>query len=88
MAAESYSWCPDCKKWIPGENMNYFEGMKVCDWCLNQEQNKPPHDRFVQDLYYGKKQCIMCDSYETEYIEGTKPKKYKCSECKEEFTLW
>ena len=87
MAGFSFCHCPDCKKWVPSEHMNYFDGMKVCDWCLNQEQEKPPHDRFVYDPNFGKTMCIMCDSYNTEYIPRTKPSKYKCRECGEEFIL-
>ena len=83
----SYCYCPECKKWVPSDSMDYFEGMRVCDWCLNQEQEKPPHDAFVYEPTYGKVQCIMCDSYYTIYIEGTKPKKYICRECGEEFIL-
>lgn len=81
----SYGYCTECKKWVPSDSMNYFDGLRVCDWCLNQEQEQPPHDKFVYDPHYGKVQCIMCDSYETDYIEGTKPRKYKCRECGEEF---
>lgn len=83
----SYSYCPECKKWVPADRMHYFDGMKVCDWCLNQEQEKSPHDKFVYDPYYGTAQCIICDSYDTIYVEGTKLKKYKCRECGEEFIL-
>ena len=79
--------CPECRKWVPAENMNYFDGLRVCNWCLNQEQNEPPHDKFVYDPYFGKVQCIICDSYETQEIVGTKPLKYKCRECEEEFIL-
>lgn len=87
MATGSFGhvYCPDCKKWIPGRYINYFEGIIVCNWCLNQEQEKPPHDKFVYDPHHGHTQCIMCDSYETDYIPGTKPRKYKCRECGEEF---
>lgn len=80
-----FSYCPECKKWIPREHMNYFEGIRVCDWCLNQLQEQPPHNEFVYDPHYGKVQCIMCDSYETDYIPGTKPRKFICRECGEEF---
>ena len=76
--------CPECKKWVPSESMNYFDGLRVCNWCLNQEQNTPPHDQFVYDPYFGKVQCIMCDSYDTQ--ELTKHK-YKCRECGEEFII-
>lgn len=84
MATEGYSWCPECKKWIPGQYMNYFDGIKVCDWCMNQEQEKPPHNKFIHDPYYGKKQCIMCDSYNTVCIGN---ERYKCNDCEEEFIL-
>lgn len=83
----SYSHCPVCKKWVTAEDMHYFSGMKVCDWCLNQEQEKPPHDRFVYDPCYGKVQCIWCDSYNTRHLLGPIPRKYICDECGEEFIL-
>ena len=86
MAKEvSYSFCPECRKWIPQQYMNYFDGIKVCNWCLNQEQEQSPHDKFVREPNYGKAQCIWCDSYDTIYIEGTRPRKFMCRECGEEF---
>lgn len=84
--ATSWSHCPECEKWVPADSMNYFDGIRVCNWCLNQEQEKPPHDQFVYQPS-NKVQCIMCDSYKTDKIEGTDPQKYKCSECGEEFIL-
>lgn len=87
MAGHSYCHCPECKKWVPSDSMNYFDGIRVCHWCLNQIQEQFPHNKFVHDPNFGKEQCIMCDSYETEYISGTKPPKYKCRECGEEFVL-
>ena len=89
----SYSFCPECKKWIPVEYMNYFDGIRVCNWCLNQTQDQPPHDTFVYDPYYGKFQCIMCDSYNTVEVTendttlGTRIRKFKCRDCGEEFIL-
>ena len=85
MASDGWAHCPECEKWVPVESMNYFEGMRVCNWCLNEEQEKPPHNRFVYQPINKGVQCIMCDSYETEYIPGTEPRKYKCRECGEEF---
>lgn len=85
--AFSYNHCQECKKWVPSDRMNYFDGMRICDWCLNQEQEQPPHDKFVYAPNFGKVQCIMCDSYDTDYIAGTLPRKYKCRECEEEFIL-
>ena len=82
-----YSHCPECKKWVPAEFMHYFEGLKVCDWCLNQEQEKPPHNEFVHDPHYGQIQCIMCDSYDTFCTTKTAPPKFKCRECGEEFII-
>lgn len=87
MFDQGYSHCPECKKWVFADNMNYFDGIRVCDWCLNQEQGQSPHDKFVYDPHFGKVQCIICDSYETDYIAGTQPIKYKCRECGEEFVL-
>ena len=82
-----YCHCPECKKWVTSESMNYFDGIRVCNWCMNQEQESPPHDKFVYDPCFGKVQCIMCDSYDTKYIPETKPRKYICNECGEEFVL-
>lgn len=87
MAKHSYCFCPECKKWVPSESMNYFDDIRVCHWCLNQIQEQFPHNKFVHEPNYGKVQCIMCDSYETEHIAGTQPRKYKCTECGEEFIL-
>lgn len=87
MPSFEYIFCPDCKKWIPVGNVNHFDGIIVCDWCLNQEQEQPPHNTFVYEPNYGKVQCIMCDSYDTDFIVGTEPRKYKCHECGEEFIL-
>jgi hypothetical protein len=70
---------------VPVGNMNYFEDMKVCYWCMNQKQDEPPHDKFVYEPHYGQVQCIMCDSYNTIKIESTQPQKYRCRECGEEF---
>ena len=76
--------CPECRKWVPSSNMNYFEGLRVCDWCLNQKQESPPHDEFVYDPNFGSVMCIMCDSLNTRCIAT---KKYKCRECGEEFYI-
>lgn len=87
MADYAYCYCPECKKWVPADSMHYFDGIRVCEWCLNQTQEEYPHNTFIYEPTYGRVQCIMCDSYETSPIEGTKPSKYRCSECGEEFIL-
>lgn len=84
MAGNSYCHCPECKKWVPSNSMNYFDGIRVCNWCLNQETTP---DEFVHDPYFGKTQCIMCDSYDTRCLLGPTPRKYICNECGEEFIL-
>lgn len=84
MATNGYCHCPECKKWVPASSMNYFDGMRVCSWCLNQEATP---DSFVYDPYFGKTQCIMCDSYDTRHLLGPTPNKYICNECGEEFIL-
>ena len=91
MKGKKYDWCcwahcPECEKWVPAASMNHFDGIRVCDWCLNQEQDKPPHDRFAYQPL-GKERCIFCDSYNTDKIEGSSPQKYKCNECGEEFVI-
>ena len=82
-----YCHCPECKKWVPSDSMNYFDGMRVCNWCLNQEQEKTTHNKFVHDPNFGKVQCIWCDSYNTRRLSGPIPRKYFCNECGEEFIL-
>lgn len=74
--------CPECKRWVPPDRMNYFDGLRVCDWCLDQVPFDS--DQFVYDPNFGKVQCIMCDSYGTQELSKNK---YKCRECGEEFIL-
>ena len=80
----AYSWCQDCKKWVPAEEMNYFDGHRVCTWCM--EGTEPPRD-FVYDPHHEKTQCIFCDSYNTTEQKpnlGT----FKCNDCGEVFKLF
>ena len=81
MPSYEYCHCPECRRWVPSNKMNYFDGIKVCNWCLNEE---PTPDEFIHEPHYGKVQCIWCDSYDTDYL-GTIPKKYRCRNCGEEF---
>ena len=34
MADKAYAWCQDCQRWVPAEKMNYFDGRRVCQWCM------------------------------------------------------
>lgn len=74
----SWCWCQDCKKWVPIQNMNYFDGMRVCDWCL--EGTVQPSG-FIEELRHEDTQCIYCDSYDT--VEQNNM--YKCNTCGETF---
>ena len=75
------AWCPDCRKWVPAEKMNYFEGFRVCTWCMEGTAQPPG---LVYEPYHEEVQCIYCDSYNTqEQVPqwGT----YKCLDCGETF---
>lgn len=75
------AWCQDCKKWVPANKMNYFDGYRVCTWCM---EGTPQPPGFVYEPHHEEVQCIFCDSYNT--IEqspnwGT----FKCKDCGEVF---
>lgn len=77
------SWCPDCKRWVPEKRMNYFDGIRVCTWCM--EGTKQP-EGFVYDPYHESVQCIYCDSYDTVELRPHW-RKFKCNECGEVFVI-
>jgi len=79
-----YCHCPECEKWVPSDSMNYFNSIRVCDWCLNEEHTP---DKFVHDPNHGRIQCIFCDSYDTTHLLGPIPRKYRCNVCGEEFII-
>lgn len=75
------AWCQDCKKWVPANKMNYFDGFRVCTWCM--EGTEQP-DGLVYDPHREEVQCIYCDSYNT---QGQVPNwgTFKCLDCNEIF---
>lgn len=81
MADQAYAWCPDCRKWVPAEKMNYFDGHRVCTWCM---EGMPQPPGLVYDPHHEETQCIFCDSYNT---TEQKPKwgMFKCNDCGEIF---
>lgn len=77
------AWCQECKRWVPFQRMNYFDGHRVCQYCLDGTSTP---ESYIHDPYHDKVQCIFCDSYVTvELIPnwGT----FKCNSCGEIFTI-
>lgn len=79
----AYSWCRECKKWVPVDYMLYDDetGLSVCSFCLEGTESD-----FVYDPHHEQTQCIYCDSYDTVEL---KPewKKFKCNTCGEVFRI-
>ena len=75
------AWCPNCKCWVPFNQMQYFDGIRACEWCV---EGTPQPEGLVYDPYHEKTQCIYCDSYDTVEL---KPQwnVFKCSTCGEIF---
>lgn len=83
MAEYSRSWCPECKCWVPTDKMHYFDGLRVCDWCVNGEDTPRI---YVRDPYREQVQCIYCDSYDTEEVQDSSGC-FRCRECGEIFYI-
>lgn len=77
----SRSWCQECRRWVPAHKMNYFDGMRVCQWCLD---GLPTPEEYVHDPYHGKTQCIFCDSWNT-VEQAPQWGTFMCQECGEIF---
>ena len=77
----SYSWCQDCKRWVPAYHIHYFDGMRVCTWCI--EGTVQP-EGLVLELHHEDIQCIYCDSYNTEE-QCPNWNTFKCKDCGEVF---
>ncbi len=86
-----YVWCPECKCWIPADDVvtEVIDGnvVTVCSYCLGE---KPlPYNAylkrhgFVHDPNFGKVQCVYCDSYDT--VENDTSGGYYCNNCNEQF---
>ena len=84
----SFSWCPDCKYWIPAEEMHYDicedtgKLTRVCSYCLGLKP-LPNNASFVKDEERELVECVYCDSSNVEYL-GTD---YKCKDCGSRFIL-
>lgn len=84
MADYAMSWCQECHRWVPEKKMNYFDGQRVCQWCLD---GVPTPEHLVHDPNFGKTQCLYCDSYDTTEQApnwGT----FKCNSCGEIFKIY
>ncbi len=86
---DSFSWCPGCRYWVPGDQMNYDidpdtnKLTRICCNCLEDTEVFSTKD-LVLETHHEDTQCIMCDSYNTKEIE--KRGIYICNECGERFT--
>ena len=83
MAEYAMSWCQECRRWVPAHKMNYFDGQRVCQWCLDGVETPA---NFVEDHHHEQIQCIYCDSYDTVEqapLWGT----FKCNACGEIFEV-
>lgn len=81
MAEFIKAWCPDCKRWVPYKQMHYFDGLRVCTWCM--EGTQAPVE-YVHEPNHEKTQCVFCDSYNTTEQKpdwGT----FRCNDCGEVF---
>lgn len=79
-----WSWCPQCKKWVPAKLMNYEideRGMviQVCTPCLEGTETD-----YVKDEEHGLTRCIYCDSSNTVEL-APNWNKFKCNDCGETF---
>lgn len=76
-----YCWCQDCRKWVPAEKMNYFNGYRVCIWCM---EGTPQPSELIYDPHHEETQCIFCDSYNTAEQKSQRLI-FKCNDCGETF---
>lgn len=77
------SWCPDCQRWIPANKMNYFDGHRVCQWCLDSVSTP---EIYVYDPNREKVCCIFCDSADVTKLTA-QPEIFKCNACGEIFII-
>lgn len=82
-SSDSYAWCPECKKWVPFEDILYDEETRtsVCSYCLDGIETD-----FVYDPHHNQTQCIYCDSWDTTEL-APDWRKFKCNECGEVFKI-
>lgn len=81
MAEFIKAWCPDCKRWVPYKQMHYFDGLRVCTWCM--EGTQAPVE-YVLDAHHEQVQCLYCDSWDT-YELVPNYLMFKCKNCGETF---
>lgn len=78
MSSIEWSWCPGCKRWVPRKKMQYFEGERLCYWCV---EGLDTPERYTYEPCHERVQCIYCDSYNTEQMED--PSTWRCRDCGE-----
>lgn len=86
MADLSRSWCPECKKWVPSDLMNYDyddDGklIRVCTPCLEGTSDQ---NNYVYDPAHESVECIYCGSYNT-VEQRPKWNWFICKDCGEIF---
>ena len=80
-----WSWCPQCKKWVPASLMNRdFDEetgqlIRMCTPCMEGEESS-----YVEDPEHETVQCIYCDSADTTEL-APQWNKYRCNACGETF---
>lgn len=83
MADHTMTWCQECKRWVPESKMNYFDGKRICQWCLDGVSTP---EEFIYDPYHEGIQCIFCDSWDTTE-QVPKWRTFKCNSCGEIFII-
>ena len=78
-----WSWCPECKKWVPMTDMNYDGSTRVCTHCL---EGTSQDNNFVVDESFGKVQCIWCRSTDTVEL-APDWRKFQCNTCGKSFKV-
>ena len=65
---KGFSWCPQCKCWVPEELMNYDineetgQLVRVCTPCLEGESNEGV---YIREEHHEDTRCLHCGSYDT-----------------------
>lgn len=83
MSDYSMTWCEECRRWVPQNKLVYFDGHRVCQWCLD---GVPTPESMVYDPHHEEVQCIYCDSYNTTE-QAPQWRTFKCNDCGELFTI-
>lgn len=75
----TYVWCPECRKWVPADLMQYDDNVRVCTPCLEGTSDR---NNYLLDEYHEQIQCIYCDGYNTKETLGSL---WVCNDCGEIF---